>query len=347
MRYDIKKLELFCSAVAQGFGADARGAALFAQSLVNAEARGIRSHGLTRLSAYEKRVRADLVDVRARIRVAEDRGGLLLVDASNGMGAVTAHDTMALCIERAKKLGSCFAAVCGGNHFGYGAFFTEKAANAGMIGVAAANAPAAVAAIGGKEAVLGTNPLSIAVPAGKYRPMILDMATSVVARGKIRSAAKEGRPIPADWAVDASGLPTTDPDRAVTLLPFGGAKGYGIGLAIEILSACLSGALPGRELCSMFDLTGVQNSGFFLGALDVSRLLPLELFTSRVDALFDSIKGSERGEGVAEIFIPGEIEFNRQAEAEALGVELSTPVLRELEELSQRYGVAFACEKEA
>lgn len=345
MKYDLQKLKAFCAGIMQAAGLNDEDSEIFAESLVNADARGVGSHGVTRLTAYSRRVAEGLISADARPEIAEDGGSLLLVDANNGIGAVTAKKVMDLCMERAKETGCCFATVRAGNHFGYGAFFTEYAADKGMIGISLANAPCSMAPVGGRESMLGTNPLSVAIPAGEYRPLVLDMATSVVARGKITLAKKEGRTIPAGWGVDKNGVVTTDPGEVTAVLPFGGAKGYGIALIIEILSSCLSGARPGKELTSMYDYTQVQNSGFFLGAVNIEKIMPLDLFKASVDRLFASIKNSEKADGVKEIYLPGEIEFNKTVLSEREGVELSGAVAAELQALAERYHVPFNCAK--
>ena len=345
MKYDVQKLKIFVSEIMQKCRMCEQDSRIFAESLINAEARGIKSHGLTRLNPYERRLRLGLVDPKARPLLLTDGKTLLHYDANNSMGAVAAHEIMGECIQRASEYGTCFATVRGGNHFGYGAFFTEQAAKKDMIGIAMANAPASVAPFGGKEAMFGTNPLSVSIPAGKYHSMVLDMATSVVARGKIKLAVKEGKPIPAGWAVDADGKATTDPTCAKTLLPFGGPKGYGIAMMIEILCSCLSGATPDKQLTSMFDFAEKQNSGFFIGAIDISKIVSPEIFKAAVDRLFDEVKTSPKAEGVDEIYIAGEIEATRQAQSERYGLELSPVILNEITEIAERYNTPFQCEK--
>ena len=343
MLYDTQKLTAFAAAVGEKAGLNPKDSILFAKSLVQADMRGVSSHGVTRLKAYISRLTAGVMDGAAEPVITDDGGSILRVDAQNGVGMVTAHKIMEICIARAKETGSCFAAVTGGNHFGYAAYFTQQAADAGMIGLASANSIAAMAPMGGKTPLLGTNPLSIAVPAGKYRPLVLDMATSVVARGKVTLAAKEGKEIPLGWGIDANGVPTTDPAKVATVLPFGGAKGYGISLIITILSSCLSGALADKNVGSMYNCTRPQNNGFFLGAVDITRVIPKEVFLASVDALFDSVKGCEKADGVQEIYIPGEIEFGRAERAAKEGIRISDAVIKELTELSAQFGVPFDC----
>lgn len=342
MKYDAEKLKAFAAAIMQKAGLNEADSRLFADSLVKADMRGIGSHGVTRLYAYSRRIQEGWV-CDAEPKVVRDGGALLAVDAMNGMGVVAAYKIMELCMRRAEETGCCFAAVNNGNHFGYAAYFTELAAKHDMIGVAMGNGPVAIAPTGGTTPMLGTNPLSVAIPAGRYRPLVLDMATSVVARGKITLARKNGQPIPLGWGVDAEGQDTDDPNRVKTVLPFGGAKGYAISLIIEVLCSCLSGAENGQTMGSFYDYSRSQQAGFFLGAINIGKIMPLAEFKESVDALFESMKESPAAAGVKEIFIPGEIEYNNMLEAEARGVVLSDAIAAELSQLGQVYGVPFAC----
>ena len=345
MRYDVIKLKTFCSRVMCSGGLSEEESAKFAESLVNADMRGVSSHGVTRLKTYYQRIKNGLVDAKATPEVVADSPSLILVDGRNSMGVTSASYAMQQCIERARESGVCFSAVKGGNHFGYAAFFAEQACREGMIGVAMANGPVAIPPIGGKEPVLGTNPLAVVIPAGKAYPLQLDMATSVVARGKIKLAEKEGKQIPLGWGIDKNGIPTTDPAAVKCVQPFGGAKGFAIGLIIEILCSCLSGAKNSQTLGSFYDFSGChQESGFFVGAIDISKIMNPEQFAEAVDELFRSIKESSKADGVEEIFMPGEIELLKMKTAEKEGISLSAAVVEELQELGCSCGVPFDCE---
>ena len=319
---------------------------IFSESLVNANMRGVSSHGVTRLKTYYQRVRDGLVSKDARPEIAADNASLLLINGNNAMGVVSASFAMEQCIRRAAESGACFATVNGGNHFGYAAFYAEQACRAGMIGLAMANGPVAIPPIGGKAPVLGTNPLAVVIPAGTELPIELDMATSVVARGKIKLAEKEGKTIPLGWGVDKEGKQTTDPSAVECVMPFGGPKGFAIGLIIDILSSCLSGAGTSRSLGSFYDFSGrTQNSGFFVGAMDVSKIMDAELFAERVKETIYEIKSSPKADGVSEIFMPGEIELRKMQAAARDGIEISEAVIRELMDLGEECGIPFNCEK--
>ena len=193
--------------------------------------------------------------------------------------------------------------------------------------------------------MLGTNPLAIAIPSANREPFLLDMATSLVARGKVKLAEKDGRSIPADWALDADGNPTTDPSKAKTMVPCGGYKGFGISLAIEILCSALSGAKTSATVGELYDLSGChQDLGFFFGALNVGGVTDLNRFENSVDSLITSMKESPKAAGVDEIFVAGEIENRKQKTSQAEGVNISDAVIRELREVSEMSGIPFECE---
>ena len=200
MRYTAEELRGFAARITEKAGLSPAARDIFSDSLVQADLRGISSHGVTRLAAYAKRVELGLVDGFAVPELLADGGSLLSVDGKNGMGAYVGAWTMDLCIQRARERGSCFAAVSHCNHFGYAAYFTERAAEAGMLGLAIANGPKALPPTGGSAPLLGTNPLAVSLPTGVAgRPLTLDMATSAVARGKVTLARKTGQDIPLGW----------------------------------------------------------------------------------------------------------------------------------------------------
>lgn len=337
--YRCEELREFVTSVMEEGGLETADAALFADSILYAQMRGISSHGLTRLTTYYRRVKEGLVDAKAKPKIVTDMPSLMVVDNQNAMGVPGAMAVMEMCVQRAKVTGCCFAAVRGGNHFGCASYFAERASREGMLGIALANGPKTMAPTGGKDPVLGTNPMAVAIPAAGRDPFVLDMATSVVAQGKIALAAKEGRDIPEGWGLDAEGRPTSDPKAVKTLLPFGGAKGYGIALLIEVLCSCLSGAKTGTTMGSLFDFSGKkQDSGFFLGAVNVGIM---ESFEEAADQLFGVVKSTTRAEGVEEIFIPGENSRRNYLRAEQEGIALSAPILAEMLALSVSTGVPF------
>ncbi len=313
-------------------------------NLLLSDMRGVRSHGLTRLAAYIYRIEKGLTDAKSQPEIIQDYPAAITIDGKNAMGSTIATFTMSACIERAKKAGTCFATVNHANHYGFGAYYTDLAAKENMIGFAVCNTPALVAPFGGAAAALGTNPVSCSVPANRHPAFVMDMATSVVARGKIDLAYKTGQSIPDHWAIDANGYPTTDPAKARlgTLLPFGGPKGYAIGLLIDILCGPLAGAKTSRHIESVFESpTQASNIGYFMGAIDISKFTDVQRFKDDVDRLFDEIKALPSAPGFDCICIPGEMEYHATETAKHTGIDLPDAVIQELTLVGQRYHVPF------
>lgn len=344
MRYLPGDLIAFAAGVGQSLGMEPTEARHFSQSLVYADMRGLHSHGLMRMPTYVERIRRGLIAVGAQPDVLRDGGSLLAIDGGNGLGACIAQKVMELCVERARETGVCIAAVQNSNHFGYSAYFTGYAAACHMVGFAVANAFKSMAPYGGTQPMLGTNPLCVAIPAYGREPFVLDMATSLVAQGKIILAEKEGRQIPLDWGLDSEGRPTSDPAAVLdggSLTPFGGAKGYGLALMIELLCVCLANAAKSTEMGSMYDFTRVQGTGFVLGAIDPGRIMDPGQFENAVTQLLAEIKASPKSWGTEEIYIPGEIEAHKFQEALESGIDLSEPVIRELRRIGADCGMPF------
>lgn len=344
-RLQAEDLRRFTREVFQAVGVSAEHAAIIADSLVQAELRGQGSHGVSRLlDIYVKRLQCGATNPRPNVHIVTQRGGTALVDGDNGPGQVVGHFAMGIAIRLAQEYGVSFVVVRRSSHYGAAAFFLHQAAEAGMIGFTTTNAPPNMPPWGGRKPYLGTNPLALAVPSGSYGPILLDMATSVVAKGKILLMAKEGhKTIPPGWALDADGNPTTDVQAALNgmMLPVGGHKGYGLALMVEILSALLSGADFGPHLGALYgDFHRGQNVGHSFGALDVSAFGPKEAFLERMDALIAEIKAVPRQAGVEEILMPGEVERRCQARYEVEGIPFEAPVYDEICRIGKALQVA-------
>lgn len=343
MFYDYSILKDFIQDVMKKAGLEQEEAEIFAESLLYSDCRGLHSHGISRLSTYAKRVKCGVITAGANVEIIKDAPSALKLDGHNGIGAKIAKQAMKLCIERAKKTGCCVATVNHANHFGAGAFYTKYASKQNMISIMLSNSEAAVAPTGGAKAMLGTNPLGIGVPAGRNDPFDLDMATSVVARGKVVLAQKEHRNIPLGWAVDKNGAPTTDPKIVLEggyMLPFGGPKGYGISLFIDLMCSCLGGAKNCRTTSHFWtDFSHPQDVGYFIIVIDPTKFLPLSGFLSEIDKTFDEFKKCPTAPGVKSVLIPGEIEANYERISAIKGVSLSDAVINELRNVGHEYGV--------
>lgn len=342
--YDIERTRKFCIDVSMKSGMGIKEAELFSDTLISAQMRGIHSHGIRRLRHYTMRLRKGLVKPGAVPSIIRESPATLLIDGNDGMGCWIASQVMNICMDKAETSGCCFAAVNHCNHFGMAAYYTLQAANRGMIGIAMSNTYATTVPIGGKTPMLGTNPLSVAIPSRQHPTLVLDMATSVVAKGKVIQAAKEGKSIPTGWGVDAEGNDTTDPNAIInggSMLPFGGVKGYAISFIIDILCTALSGACDTLHATDFWDNDNKQNLGFFIGAFNIKSFLSMEEYYSRVDEMFENMKNTPPAKGFSRVYIPGELEQIKYDEAVVQGIEISDVVIEDLIELGKEYGVRW------
>ena len=329
------------ASILTALGATESEAVLIADSLVSAEMRGIPTHGVNFLPMLAERMQQRLVVVPTKVDVVLDDGAVVHIDGGNGLGQVAADLAMQVSIEKAGKYGIGAALVRNTNHIGLLAFYTMKAAAHGMVGFCMSNSAPSMAPWGGREAFFGTNPFSVAAPCEDGRPVVLDMSTSIVARGKIRRAIRMKESIPLGWALDGDGEPTTDPAAAMngTLLPIGGPKGYGMAFFIDLISGLLAGSSFSRDVTTFHKPIGPTGVGVTTVAIDIGRFMPMETFTERVRAHVAAIRGSERATGQERIYLPGEIEAERETEAARKGIELDPPIEAALEKLIASLGL--------
>lgn len=308
-----ERLETFCREALVQAGLDGPGAKLVAQSLVDADLRGVSTHGVVRFPVYVRRVKAGLIRPSPRMRLERTGPGTATLFGGHGAGQVVGQRAMAEAINLAQEAGVGCVAATESHHFGAAAWFAMQALEHDMIGLAVSHADTGVTPFGAARGYLGTNPLSVAIPTGSRDPIVLDMATSVLAFGWVLTAAAAGQPIPLGWAVDAEGNPTTDPAKAQggALLPLGGSrgfKGFGLALIVEVLSALLTGSPFGPHIPRPFELKEVQNLGHFVAALDIRRFVDPAQFKARIDDMIREIKVLPAAPGVQEILLPGEPE---------------------------------------
>lgn len=343
MNFKVEYLEDYSKKVLKSVGLSEVDTETVVASLIGANLRGVDSHGISRLPIYVERIRMGAVNPKPDIKVIEESDATLLIDGDNGMGQVVGKRAIELGVEKARNNGSVYIGVKHSNHFGTGAYFVQQGVKENMITYAMSNAPSTMAPWGGIVPYIGTNPYAFGIPAGKHHPIVLDMATSVVARGKIISAALEGKDIPEGWAIDKDGLPTTNAQKALegSVLPFAGPKGYALSLMIDIMSGVLTGAGFGPHINNIYgaDNDKPQNVGHFFQLIDISRFMPVEQFTQRVDQMIDEIKSSPKATGVDEIFLPGEIEFNNEKRRLIEGINISQEVYAELKRVGDLCGV--------
>lgn len=341
--FAVEDLTVFCTRIFETVGVPHRVSDTVARSLVYADMRGIESHGVIRTPIYVRRVAEKMVDPEAEIRVEEDGGVSLLIDGANNFGAYVGSCAMQLGVQRAKAEGLCVIGVKHSNHYGIGAFYASRAVEHGMAFVGVSNASQTMPPSGGIRPFLGTNPLTVAFPTNSGAPFLLDMATSLVARGKIIAAAKRGdTQIPEGWALDDQGRATRDPQRALdgAVLPMGGPKGFGLAMSIDILAGVLTGAGYGPEVKNMYNnWREPQNVGHFFILFDISRFMPLAKFCDRLNDYIRLLKNEPVSAEAQGIFYAGEIEQAREAKSRELGVSLPSEVANDLFNLAQRHGV--------
>jgi LDH2 family malate/lactate/ureidoglycolate dehydrogenase len=333
----------FSSACFEKAGLSPNDARLTAENLVFANLRGVDSHGVIRLKIYVDRLRAGGFKSQARSKVVSEQAACALIDAGHGVGQVAAMEAMHLAIAKARTSGLGLVGIKNSNHFGAAAFYAIKALDHGMIGVAATNAGATMAPTGGRQGRLGNNPISIAIPAGSHPPIILDMATGAVAWGKIFVAQQEKKKIPTTWALDKGGLPTDDPNAAADgglIQPFGGYKGYGLSLVIDILTGVLSGGGFSTHVQTLYQKLGEPSHvAQTCGALRIDSFMPLADFLRRVDEIIDLMHSCPSAPGVERIYVPGEIEHETERRRRAEGIPINPTLKSELTQVGKELGV--------
>ena len=344
--FPVDRLRGWTQEILMKVGVSRDDAALFTDSMIEANLRGVDTHGITRiLCVYVERIQKGVMSAKSSLEVVRENASTVLIDCHNSIGQVGAARAMQMTIEKAAKTGVAFSAVRHSNHYGMAAYWAMMALPHGMIGFSSTNAPAAMAPTGGRTAMFGTNPFAIAIPADREMPVVLDLATTVVARGRINLYAKQDKPLESGWAFDERGIPTTDPHVALKglLAPIGGYKGYGIALAIDFLCGILTGSnygahFPGFLADNMVEPTDV---GSVFGAVSVESFMDLPEFAAAIDKAIREIRDSARAEGAKRIYIPGEIEFETKAERLAQGIPIPDPVVKDFIALGSALGVPF------
>jgi ureidoglycolate dehydrogenase (NAD+) len=270
--------------------------------------------------------------------------GVATVDADDGPGQSAAYTAMNEAIDLASEAGVGMVAVSNSNHFGTAAYYTEHAAAADCIGLAMTNVGSDVIPYGGSKRFLGTNPISFSVPTDREFSITLDMATSVVAMGKIQEVSRrEDTEIPSDWAVDEHGQPTTDPHEAVAVRPLGGPKGYGLAVIVDVFCGLVTGVGPSPTVGPLYDeFTEPMRLGHFVGAVDVSAFREIDAFKRDVGEYIDQLKTVETREGFDEVMLPGEIETKTLRDQREAGVELQPSTVETLRTLSEHYDVPLS-----
>ncbi|KAF4580861.1 alcohol dehydrogenase [Ophiocordyceps camponoti-floridani] len=311
--------------VLQAHGTPSDKAALVARCLVAADIRGVDSHGASRLPSYVRRIRSGVLDPAASPIVETVTPAAVRVDGANGFGFVAAHAAMNAAISAARVYGIGIASVRRSNHYGMAAWIVRQALDEGMMSLVFTNSSPAMAPFGGRSRLLGVSPMACGAPGRDGDDFILDMAPSVVARGKIHTALRRGESIPSDWALDAQGNPTSDPAAALdggVMLPVGGPKGSALAIMMDVFSGVLSGSAFAGDVTGPYDPSRPANVGHFLVAIRPDLFMPLDEFRDRMRILYERVVGAEPVPGLDRVYFPGEREQLMQRERERSGVPL-------------------------
>ncbi len=356
----VGSLKAFCCQVFEKVDVSPGDAQVTADVLVQADLRGIASHGVARLRRYFRGLQTGQMLARPQIKVERETATTALIDGGGGLGAPVGIRGMRMAIGKAEEMGVGFVTIRNSTHYGIAGYYAMMALEHDFIGISMTNSDVLVVPTFGRDAKLGTNPISVAVPSGTERPFVLDMATSGVPRGKIEVYKRLGKPLPLGWATDERGTATTDAARVIEnlntragggLLPLGGVdellgghKGYGLALLVDILCGVLPGAgyadtvypkaADGKPLPA--------NVGHFFGALRVDGFRPLAEFKATMDDIIRRMKGASKAEGQQRIYIHGEKEFEATEERMAKGIPLHPNVVADLKAIAEELGISYA-----
>lgn len=349
-------LKEFCQAVFIKMGCPAAEAALASGVLVAADLRGVDSHGIARLTGYVRLWEKRRINAKPNMRVVHETPSTAVLDGDGGLGLVVAPRAMEIAIEKARNAGTGWVSVRHSNHFGIAGYHAMLALPHDMVGIAMTNASPLVAPTFSVERLLGTNPIAVAIPAGEQPPLVADFATTTVANGKLEILQRKQQRAPEGWVQDKGGQPVTDPQAVAkggALLPLGGDrvhgshKGYSLGAIVDIFSAIFSGANYGPWVPPFVsflepprDPVG-KGIGHFLGAMRVDAFRPADEFKAHMDRWITRFRQAETVAGQEHVLIPGDPERMIEQQRAEEGVPLLAPVVKDLQELAERFGLKF------
>ncbi|HMA08388.1 MAG TPA: Ldh family oxidoreductase [Ramlibacter sp.] len=344
IRVHYEPLRQFIVTALQRLGLPPADAAVVGGLMAQAELQGSDGHGVIRLMPYARRIRAGGINLKPEIKVVQERAAMALLDGDNGMGHLVMQRAAEMAVAKARTCGIGWVGSRFSNHAGPASLYARMPLAHDMIGLyfAVGNANH-LPPWGGLEMLLSTNPIAVAVPAGSEPPVVLDMATTVAAYGKVKAKAQRGETMPLGWMIDRLGQPLTDPKRAEEgfLLPIGGYKGYGLALVVGLLAGTLNGAAMGRDVIDFnHDDTSVTNTGQAVMAIDVAAFGDVADFKARVDRLVRDLRSGERMPGVDRIWLPGEQSHERRAANLRDGIALPPALLRQLDAFAAEAGMA-------
>jgi L-2-hydroxycarboxylate dehydrogenase (NAD+) len=339
-----ERLKTFITHALTQAGLPSTDAEKVATLMAQADLQGSDGHGVIRLAPYIKRIESGGMNVKPNIRMAVDHQALGIVDGDNGMGHLVVSFAVQAAIEKAKQFGVAWVGTRNSNHAGPASLYARMPLEHGMIGLyfAVGNANH-MPPWGGMDMLLSTNPISAAIPANKEPDIVLDMATTMAAYGKVKAKAKRGEMMPEGWMIDREGKPLLDPTRSEEgfLLPIGGHKGYGLALMVGLLAGSLNGAAMGKDVVDFNkDFKTTTNTGQSILVIDLNATGRADAFKNSVDTLEQDIRNSTRLPNCDRIWLPGEQSHHRRLQNTEQGIPLPTPLLNELSQLAERLGIA-------
>jgi LDH2 family malate/lactate/ureidoglycolate dehydrogenase len=340
-RVDADRLIDFAAAVYSGAGMPEADARLVADTLVQADLWGHQSHGVLRLGWYLDRVRNKVMNPVTKPEFAVDAGAVAVIDGHDGVGHVLTALATREAVKRARAHGIGVVGVRMSNHFGTCMYYTLMGAREGCVMLLTTNGGPAMAPWGGRQKIIGTNPWSVAAPAGSRAPFVVDMAATGVARGKIYLARNKGLPIPLGWAINNAGEPTTDPQEAIDgiILPMAEHKGYAIAAMVDMLSGVLTGSGFLSNVHSPYKTAEKSNCGHLMIAMNIAAFQPLAQFNARMEQFIAEIKAVPTAKGYDEVFYPGEIEANNDARNRKNGILFPDDTLADLRRIARETGL--------
>ncbi|WPP52464.1 Ldh family oxidoreductase [Catalinimonas niigatensis] len=353
-------LQHFIEEVFKHYGVPEADAQLASDVLITSDLRGIDSHGVARLHTYFGLLKAGRINPKPKIKILREKASVATVDGDNGLGLVIGPKANAIAMEKAEKVGSGWVSVCHTNHFGIAGYYPLQALKRDLIGWAMTNTTKIVAPLWGMERMLGTNPIAIAFPGLKEPPIVIDLATSVAAFGKVEIAKREQKTMPRGWCINDRGLETIYADEMIeggALLPLGtdrergGHKGYALSAMVDILSAVLSGANwgpfapPFTLQQSMPERSVGKGIGHFFGAMQIDGFIEVDEFKRQIDDWIQTFRQTKAAPGTSGTIIPGDPERKAEQIRGEQGIPLLQPVIIDLLDISRQSGIPFKLNK--
>ena len=349
-------LQQFTQEVFEKMGCSPEDAKMATDVFIAAELRGYSSHGMIRIKDYFQLWQAHRINVTPNVKIVHESPSTAVVDGDGAIGMIAATKSMQIAIKKAKTAGTGWVSTRGSNHYGFAGYYSMMALKHDMIGISLTIANPLVAPTFSVEPMLGTNPISVSVPADKHPPFVSDFSTTPIARGKLAIAAKKGEKIPLGWVQDADGMPSDDPDvitRGGSMVTLGGTaqhgshKGYALSAIVDILSAVLSGANfgpfcpPSLAYLPVKEEKVGEGTGHFFGAMRIDGFQKPEVFKAQMDKWIETFRNAKPAKGHDRVLIPGDIERANEERISKEGVNVIVPVQKEMKEIADHFGIAF------